>query len=259
LAVAVTILVVQGPGSLTRVEVAVALAIAVGLALLRLLTVRKRLAPSTLALDAVGTVIFLTGTGAPISPFYLMALAGAWWAAHIPRRRSGLIYGGTFAAAYLVLAMPQSLRAHLLAEALEDTAVVIIVAVLADWFVRVDKRALQLNEALSAAPFGTEGLAIRERLQRALGIMDIPVDVVLAAAQIGLTVTQAELLAYLVLGLTNREIAEATSVSEATVRYRLTRLYRALGVHRRHEAVRKALAMGLALPIEPAPKPKTRR
>jgi DNA-binding NarL/FixJ family response regulator len=75
--------------------------------------------------------------------------------------------------------------------------------------------------------------------------MDVPVDVVLAAGQLGLTAIQAELLAYLVLGLTNLEIAEATQVSEAAVRYRLTRLYRTLGVIGRREARRRAIELGI--------------
>ena len=59
----------------------------------------------------------------------------------------------------------------------------------------------------------------------------------------GLTVIQAELLAYLQMGLTNQEIADATKVGEATVRYRLTRLYRALGVSGRKAAVQRAMAL----------------
>lgn len=253
------ILRVQGWGSLSSQELLVAIVVAGGIAFLRILTVRKRLATSTLVLDAVGTVILLAGTGAPVSAFYFLAIAGAWWAAHVPRPRTGITYGLAFAVAYFLLVAPTALRGHVIGEAVEDATVLLIVAVLSDWFVRVDRRAVHLSEAIGASPLGTEQVALREGLQRALGIMDIPVDVVLAAAQVGLTVTQAELLAYLVLGLTNREIAEATSVSEATVRYRLTRLYRALGVKRRHEAVRKALAMGLALPLEPTAKVPVRR
>jgi LuxR family maltose regulon positive regulatory protein len=72
-------------------------------------------------------------------------------------------------------------------------------------------------------------------------------DVLLAASREGLTVLQAELLAYLVLGLTNQEIADATSVGEATVRYRLTRLYRALGVRGRKAAIARAHEIGLSV------------
>jgi DNA-binding CsgD family transcriptional regulator len=253
------ILAIQGPAPLSGGGVAIAVLIVVGFSALRVLSVRKRLAVSTLVLDAAGTVVLLAGTNAPISPFYVFAIAGVWWAAHVPRQRSGLIYAGTFALAYAVMIFPQALRTHLLAEAVEDITVLAILAVLADWFVRVDQRAIQLSEALSGAALAGKPLAIREGLSRVLGTYDIPVDVVLAAAQVGLSVVQAELLAYLVLGLTNREIAEATNVSEPTVRYRLTRLYRVLGVHRRHEAVRRALALGLSLPTEAAGRPSARR
>ena len=78
--------------------------------------------------------------------------------------------------------------------------------------------------------------------------MEISLDVLLAAARAGLTVIQAELLAYLQMGLTNQEIADATKVGEATVRYRLTRLYRALGVRGRKAAVQRAVALGLSAP-----------
>jgi len=250
---AIVVLLLEGPAPLSDTQAIVAVFIAIGFAFLRVSVVRKRLAPSTLVLDAVGTVVFLAGTGAPHSPFYLLALAGVWWAAHIPLRRSGVIYGLAFAAAYVLLIVPQALQERQLAQAFEDAALLLMVAILCDWFVRVDRRAVELSEAMSASPLDGTQLTIREGLQRVLGTMQMPVDVVLAAAQLGLTVVQAELLAYLVLGLTNQEIADATSVSEAAVRYRLTRLYRALGVQRRRGAVRRALALGLSLPMPNTP------
>lgn len=229
------------------------LGIAVGFTVLRCLTVRKDLVQSTVVLDAAGMVIFLVGTGAPVSPFYATALAGVWWAAHVRRPRSGLVYGATFGVGYLLLVMPQAIAEGLLAESIEDAVVLVIVAGLSDWFVRVDKRALQLNAALTSSSVTSHPVEIRRELQRVLGILDIPVDVILAAAQVGLTIVQAELLAYLVLGLTNREIADATHVSEATVRYRLTRLYRVLEVKGRRQAVRRAISLGLSLPDDPKP------
>ena len=245
LVAALVILIVQRPQPMRAGEALIGVVISVGFTLVRVLAVRRRLAVSTLALDAVGTVVFLAGTGAPTSPFFVLALAGVWWAAHVPRRRSGLVYGISFACAYALLVIPQALQVSALVEALEDASVLIIVAILSDWFVRVDRRALALGEALTVPPFGAEQLAIREGLLRALRTMDIPVDVVLAAGQVGLTAVQAELLAYLVLGLTNLEISDAVGVSEATVRYRLTRLYRALGVRGRREAARRARDLGL--------------
>lgn len=105
--------------------------------------------------------------------------------------------------------------------------------------------ATALSEAFAEAPAGPEKLAIREGLIRALGPMEIPLDVLLTAALEDFTVIQAELLAYLAMGLTNQEIADATKVSEATVRYRLTGLYRALGVRGRKAAVARAHEIGL--------------
>ena len=224
----------------------VGLPVFVGFAVLRIASASRRLAVSTLVLDAVGTAVLLAGTDAPASPYYFLAPVGAWWAAHIARPRSGLFWAIGFVIAYSVLVGPTAIRDRLLVHALEDASVVVILSLLADWFVRVDHRALVLSEALIRAPAGAEKLAIREGLKRALGPIEISVDVLLAAGRAGLTVIQAELLAYLALGLTNQEIADATNVGEATVRYRLTRLYRALGVRGRKAAIRRAVDLGIA-------------
>jgi len=226
-------------------QVPVWLIIFAGFSVLRVATVGRRLATSTVLLDAIGMVVFLAGTGAPGSPFYLLALAGVWWAAHMRQPRSGLMYGLAFAAAYLVLVVPGAVRHQAIAGVFEDLTALIVIGALSDWFVGVDRRALALNEALHAAPPGLEQLAIREGLQRALRTMDVPVDVILTAGQVGLTAAQTEVLSYLVLGLSNLEIADAAGVSEATIRYRLTRLYRALGVRGRHAAAARAKEFGL--------------
>jgi len=222
------------------------LAVFTGFAALRIVSVRRSLASSTLVLDAIGTVVFLAGTNAPSSPYVFLALAGAWWAAHVRRPQSGMVWAVAFVAAYAALVVPGAFREQLVVHALEDVSVVFIIALLTSWFVRVDVRAIELSEAVAKAPAGAEKLAIREGLRKALGPMEISMEVLLAASREGLTVLQAELLAYLVLGLTNQEIAEATSVSEATVRYRLTRLYRALGVRGRKAAVARAREIGVS-------------
>lgn len=235
-------------GSADRAGADLGIGLFIGFALLRVLSVRRSLQVSTIALDAVGTALFVAGTGAPSSPHFFLALAGAWWAAHLARPQSGLIWAVAFVAAYEPLVVPEALRDGLLVHALEDASVVVILALLSDWFVRVDRRALDLSEAVARAPAGTESLALREGLRRALGPLDVPVDVLVTAGEAGLTVIQAELLAYLALGLTNQQIADATNVSDATVRYRLTRLYRSLGVRGRGAAVARARGLGLALP-----------
>jgi DNA-binding CsgD family transcriptional regulator len=236
-------LAVDAGGPLRPAQLFTGIVIFVGFAVLRVASVDRRLAISTLALDAVGTATVLAGTGAPGSAYYFLALAGAWWAAHVPRRGSGLLWALAFVAAYGALVAPDALRDRLLAQALEDGSVVIIVALLSNWLIRVDRRTIQLSDMLARVPAGAEKLAIREGLTRALGPMEISIDLLLAAANAGLTVIQAELLAYLQMGLTNQEIADATRVGEATVRYRLTRLYRALGVRGRKAAVERAMAL----------------
>jgi DNA-binding CsgD family transcriptional regulator len=236
-----------------------ALIIATTLSVLRSSSAAKRLAVSTLILDAVGMVILLAGTGATDSAYFAVALAGVWWAAQIPRSHSGLIYALGFAIAYGLLVVPVAAHDRTLSAAIGDVLAMAAVAILADSLVRIDRRAVALSDAIHAAPFSAEQLAIREGLSRALGTMDVPVDVVLAAAQVGLTALQAELLAYLVAGLTNQEIGDATGVSEAAVRYRLTRVYRALGVGGRREAARRAGVLGLSGAEAVGSSPRSRR
>jgi DNA-binding CsgD family transcriptional regulator len=229
---------------------ALGLAMFVGIASLRVASVRRSLAVSTLILDAAGTALFVAGTHAPSSVYYFLAIAGAWWAAHVRRRHSGSMWAGTFVVVYALLVLAPAVEDRMLIHALEDVAVVVIIGVLSDWFVRVDARAIALSEALAQAPAGAEKLAIRDGLTRALGPMEISIDVLLAASRAGLTVVQAELLAYLVLGLTNQEIADATKVGVPTVRYRLTRLYRALGVSGRKAAIAAARELGLSASLD---------
>jgi hypothetical protein len=189
-----------------------------GISALRIMTAGKRLVASTSVLDALAMVVFLTGTGSPASPFFLLALAGAWWAGHLWQARSGLVYGLIFAAGYLASTLPVAVREQTFATVIEQVTALVVIAALSDWFHALDRNAVALSDALRAAPAGIEQLAIRERLHRALRNSDVPVDVVLTAGQVGLTAAQTELLSYLVLGLSNLEIADAAAVSEATAR-----------------------------------------
>ena len=249
-AVLATSLVLLTGSTDARIGAALGLGMMIAIGALRTMNVGRTLAVSTLVLDSVGTAVFLAGTGAPSSAFFFLALAGAWWAAHVPRRHSGTMWAAAFTSVYVILVVPAAVASGLLVNALGDASVVVIIGVLSDWFVRVDARALALSEALANAPAGAEKLAIREGLTRAFGPMEISLGVLLAASREGLTVVQAELLAYLALGLTNQEIADATKVSVPTVRYRLTRLYRALGVRGRKEAAERARTIGLSGALE---------
>ncbi|MDP9251196.1 MAG: helix-turn-helix transcriptional regulator [Chloroflexota bacterium] len=250
LAGALLLMAVDRPPELNGAGTLTVLGIVVGLSVLRTVNVRRRLALSTLALDAVATVVLLASTGAAGSPLYVLALAGVWWAANIPRPRSGLAYAVAFAVAYALLVVPEAMREHALAGAAQNVVALIVVAFLSDRFVRVDRRALELNEALEAPHFALEQVALRDGLLLALRSMDIPMDVVVAAGRIGLTAIQAELLSYLVMGLSNQEIADASGVSESAVRCRLTRLYRAFGVRGRLEAAQFARELRLSEPAQ---------
>jgi DNA-binding CsgD family transcriptional regulator len=243
---AVVLIAVEGSPRPTMAAALTAFVIALGITTLRSLAVRRRLAASTLVLDAIAMVILLASTGGAGSAFYVIALAGAWWAANVPRPHSGRIYAIAFLVGYLLIVGPEAMRAHALGAAAGDAIALVVVAILSDRFVRIDQRALEINEALQAPQFGAEQVAVRRGLMLALPNMDIPIDVVLAAGRMGLTAIQAELLSYLVMGLTNLEIADATGLSEAAVRYRLTKLYRTLDVRGRREAADRARELGLS-------------
>jgi DNA-binding CsgD family transcriptional regulator len=272
---ALALLMINGArGGLAGSEAVVWIAILLGFAALRVATAKRRLATSTIVLDAVGTAVFMAGTGGPTSPFLLVALAGVWWSTDVGRgvsaqayridrssselrvvpdsvvevggRRPGwLVYGLTFTVAYALLVVPSAMRTGAVSEAVEDIAIFVIVALLSEWFSRVQRLDAHTTRSARVPVLGAEQMAIRQGLARALRTLDIPIDMVLSAGQVGLTAIQAELLAYLVLGLTNLEIADAIQVSESTVRYRLTRLYRTLGVTGRREAAERARMLGL--------------
>jgi DNA-binding CsgD family transcriptional regulator len=245
------------PGALQAPSTIVGFSMAAGIGLLHGLTVTKAIRSSTIAFDAIGTAVVVAGTGGAHSPFFLLAFAGGWWAAHLPRRRSGLEYVTFFVAAYAVLVAGTAWREGSMARFVEDVIILLVLGALSHQYVKVDRRAIELSEAMQAPEFGPEQLGFRQRLARALRAPDLPVDAVIAAGHLGLTAQQAELMGHLVIGLTNREIADALGLSEAAVRYRLTRLYRALGVPGRQEAAARALALGLtgltSPRVDPAP------
>jgi DNA-binding CsgD family transcriptional regulator len=60
-----------------------------------------------------------------------------------------------------------------------------------------------------------------------------------------LSARQLTILSHIQNGLVNLEIAKELMLSESTIRQETVRIYRALGVGNRHEAVKKALALGL--------------
>ena len=60
----------------------------------------------------------------------------------------------------------------------------------------------------------------------------------------GLTDREAEVLSYLADGWSNDEIADRLGIGTRTVRFHLDHVYRKLGVGRRTEAVREAVARG---------------
>jgi DNA-binding CsgD family transcriptional regulator len=257
-------------------EIAMWILVLAGFTVLRVITAGQALATSTLVLEPIGVALFLAGTGGPDSPFFTLSLAGIWWASRTtsgqtalvhridrrssegrlvvgavieaaPTRSARWIYGLSLVGAYLLLVLPPATRTGLVGGGVQDAVVMIGVSLLSQASARLDWSAHGPAAVVQMPTLGAQQLAIREGLARALQTIDIPVDAILAAGEVGLTALQAEVLAYLLLGLTNQEIADASRVSEAAVRYRLTRLYRTLGVTGRRQAAERARAIGLTL------------
>jgi len=152
----------------------------------------------------------------------------------------------TFGIAYLLLVAPVALPAGDAAALVYQPATVLIIALLLDR-IQVARRATAGAGSIAVDPLpGVDDAVLRSGLSRALPSSEVPVDALLTAGQLGLTAHQTELIAYLMLGLTNQEIADAMGVSEAAVRYRLTPLYRSLGVRGRKAAAERARELGLA-------------
>lgn len=252
--------------------------ILLGFGLLRVLTAGASLATSTMLLEPVGIVLLLAGTGGADSPFLPLALAGIWWAARSDRavtmrifrirrenerirlQRSAvvavgadrpimLVYGAALAAAYMLLVGASSLAAGRGAECIEDAVILAVVWTLAEVSVRAQRRRVggRQQRHLGDPRTGVREPAIRAALTQALRALDLSPSEALAVEELGLTAQEAELLACLIVGLTNQEIADAVQVSEAAVRYRLTHLYRRLGVRGRKQAAERGRELGLAL------------
>jgi len=237
-------------------DITLSIVVLVGLGLLRTLTAGASLATSTLLLEPFGVAVFLSGTGAAASPFLPMALAGIWWAARSPRGRhvrayrilrgsggmkldSGaeveigadrpttLVYGIAMAIAYGLLVGPTAMRDGMAAEAIEDGIVLV-----AGWLMaEVAARSVQAAGAVRQAPA-------------------TPIPARADEEALKLDPAESHLLACLAAGLTNRQIAEVMQVSVGRVRYRLTLLYRTLGVEGRAQAVERAREMQVTIPID---------
>ena len=223
-----------------------ALGVAAVFVVVRFLALRWGAPRWLVAVDAVAGVVIVVLTGAPLSEFHFVVLAGVWWAGLMVPRRGAVLYAIAFLVPYTVVVVPGAWGQNALAEAAEDLLTVAVLAIMVDWFLAVDERAMQLSEAIATARSGSvSDIELRRRLALAAGESPLPIDTLLVGGQLGLTADQVELLGYLLLGLGNHQIADAVGRSEATVRYRLTRLYRALGVQGRRAAVQRAREMGL--------------
>ena len=222
----------------------------VGLSLLLVATryagLRRGLGTWLIVADAGACFVLVAATSAPLSEFHFVVLAGAWWAGRLPPRRGAALFAGVFLVPYALVVLPDALQRGYLAEAADDLLTVAAIALLVDWFMTVDRRAMALSAALSSGEErGDSAVEVRRRLGLAAGESPLPLDSLVVAGQLGLTANQIELLGYLVLGFGNAQIADAFGRSEATVRYRLTALYRVLGVTGRRAAVQRARDLGI--------------
>lgn len=221
-------------------------ALSIGLVATRYLALRHDLGWWAVIADAIACFVLVAATNAPLSEFHFVVLAGAWWAGRLVPDRGAATFALAFLVPYALVVMPDGWRRGYLAEAADDLLTVAAIALLVDWFMAVDRRAMALSAALRAGErLGESPLEVRRRLAVAAGESPLPIDTLVTAGQLGLTANQVELLGYLVLGFGNAQIADAFGRSEATVRYRLTALYRALGVNGRAAAIQLARDLGL--------------
>jgi hypothetical protein len=95
-----------GNPSHTPDNMRVAAFVAIGIAGLRATSSRRRLAPSTLVLDAFGMAILLATTGVGASPFVPLAAAGAAWASMITRNAAPAIYAMSFTIGFAAIGGP---------------------------------------------------------------------------------------------------------------------------------------------------------
>lgn len=207
-------------------------------------------------MDALLGLVIVVLTAAPHSEFHFVVLAGVWWGGRMLPRHGAALYAIAFLIPYTLVVVPDAWSRGALAEAAEDLLTVAVLALMVDWFLAVDRMAMQLSTAISSGRAGTASdIELRRRLALAAGESPLPVDTLVVGGQLGLTADQIELLGYLLLGLANHQIADAVGRSEATVRYRLTRLYRALGVNGRGAAVRRARELGIDSIVRDSAKP----
>jgi DNA-binding CsgD family transcriptional regulator len=273
----------QGPG-----DIGFSIVIVVGIGLLRVLTAGVSLAMSTLLIEPIGSVLLLAGTGGPLSPFLPMAVGGIWWAALSPRgtrirpfrivkgsgtlklepgqevelgtkRPTWLVYGVSMAAAYALLVMPPAMRDGLVTEAFEDAIVLGGVWLLAELSVFAGRRRATDIVPSAAAPAASgdpvgpmplEATAVQSLEPATTMAYVASLELAPTTEHVGLTPGESHLLACLALGMSNRQIADLLQVSAGSVRYRLTLLYRTLGVDGRARAVERAREMQLAIPID---------
>lgn len=198
---------------------------------------------------AVGSGLGLTMVyyGAPDSPLLPLAASAAWEAGRRSPRALGQ-FGALFTLAYVGAGIafryqPGLTRPEVVMEVSKSLGLVWLGGFIGLVVERATHRGGANLEALER-PFVSRE-ETRARIAHALRHEPLPVDSLIAGAHLGLEVRETEMLGFLVMGLTNQEIADALSISEATVKYRLTRLYRRLGVQRRAEAIALARSMGV--------------
>ena len=92
-----------------------------------------------------------------------------------------------------------------------------------------------LHKVLHGVVYRPDGLSAGARLADTLPL--VPMEAGAQPATLGLTGRQAQVLALLVRGLSNREIATRLGLSEGTVKIHATAIFKALGVSSRTQAL----------------------
>jgi len=102
-----------------------------------------------------------------------------------------------------------------------------------------------LRKVLHGTLFRPDGLSGTARLDDALPV--VPAAIGAHPAELGLTERQTQVLALMVRGLSNREIAARLGLSEGTVKIHATAIFKALGVSSRTQALVAVARYGIDL------------
>jgi ATP/maltotriose-dependent transcriptional regulator MalT len=147
------------------------------------------------------------------------------------------------------------MRRHILMFGLAAGALIAVLQAV-EYRYLVLERSVEIYGAIVAVLFATAGIWLGRRLTRPrdrIVIQEVPVPAPSepfrpdqrALDELGMTPRELEILQRIAEGLSNKEIAERSFISENTVKTHSSRVFDKLGVNRRVQAVQRGRELGL--------------